>query len=197
VVHFLNKGGRDGWYLGEDLHGEERGQEWPDGRITGGNASLERDEESERMREEEEGWLPNRYKSHGANEGGALWVLRGATPLQLDRIGRYYPWRPTMHLGRQDEWHLVLWFRYRKHLSSDPFIKIIFHKHENKKLHELLSWHTVSCRPVTMGYLGQPPCLAGPYSGWHDGPMHRPKHDPYPLRVGSQAEVAVRKDRPI
>jgi hypothetical protein len=52
---------------------------------------LERGEESERMREEEEGWLPNRYKSQGANEGGALWVLRGATPLQLDRIGRYYP----------------------------------------------------------------------------------------------------------
>jgi hypothetical protein len=64
---------------------------------------LERDEESERMREEEEGWLPNQYKSQGASlvgalpcpkgasEGGALWVLRGATPLQLDRIGRYYP----------------------------------------------------------------------------------------------------------
>jgi hypothetical protein len=37
VVHFLNKGGG---YLGEDLHGEERGRERSDGQITSGDAAF-------------------------------------------------------------------------------------------------------------------------------------------------------------
>jgi hypothetical protein len=47
VVHFLNKGGGGGGCLGEDLHSEKRGWEWPEGRITGGGASLEREREEE------------------------------------------------------------------------------------------------------------------------------------------------------
>jgi hypothetical protein len=49
VVHFLNKGEV---YLGEDIHGEERGREWPQGRITGGGASLEREREENRKNKE-------------------------------------------------------------------------------------------------------------------------------------------------
>jgi hypothetical protein len=39
MVHFLNKGGGGGGYLEEDLHGEERGQEWPVGWIAGGSVT--------------------------------------------------------------------------------------------------------------------------------------------------------------
>jgi hypothetical protein len=49
VVHFLNKGG---WYLREDLQGEERGREWLEGRIAGADDFLERGEEKEEMRRE-------------------------------------------------------------------------------------------------------------------------------------------------
>jgi hypothetical protein len=61
VVHFLNKGEV---YLGEDIHGEERGREWPQGRITAGGASLERERERrvERIRKEEERLESNQYK---------------------------------------------------------------------------------------------------------------------------------------
>jgi hypothetical protein len=62
MVHFLNKWGGGGGYLGEDLHGEERGREWPNGRIAGGGATWERDEERERMKGGRRKALrPNRY----------------------------------------------------------------------------------------------------------------------------------------
>jgi hypothetical protein len=90
------------------------------------------------MREEEEGSRLNRYKGQGASpigtlpcpkgasKGGALRVLCGTTPLQLDRIERHCPWCPTMHLGCQDGWHHVLGSRYRKRLSRGLFVKKIF-----------------------------------------------------------------------
>jgi hypothetical protein len=37
IVYFLNKGGRRG-HLGKDLHEEEGGREWPDGRIADNGA---------------------------------------------------------------------------------------------------------------------------------------------------------------
>jgi hypothetical protein len=58
MVHFLNKGGEGGGYLGKDLHEEESGWDWPDDRIIGRDASWR-----EMRREEEERPLrPSRYK---------------------------------------------------------------------------------------------------------------------------------------
>jgi hypothetical protein len=42
VLHFVNKGGGGGGYIEEDLHGEERGREWPEGWIAGASNFLER-----------------------------------------------------------------------------------------------------------------------------------------------------------
>jgi hypothetical protein len=70
---------------------------------------VERDAESERMREEEESVLrPNQYKGQdsslvdalpcpkGISKGDTLQVLRGATPSSC-------PQCPAIHLGRHDE----------------------------------------------------------------------------------------------
>jgi hypothetical protein len=63
---------------------------------------------------DEESFHPNRYKEQGANligalrypkgtsECGTLRVLHGAPTLQLDRLWRHCPWRPTIHLGHYD-----------------------------------------------------------------------------------------------
>jgi hypothetical protein len=55
MVHFLNKGGGGGGYIGEELHGEERGQEWSDARITGDDASWRQMRRGRERGEEEEG----------------------------------------------------------------------------------------------------------------------------------------------
>jgi hypothetical protein len=110
-------------------HGEERGEVG----------------KKERKKTKEESLSPNQYMEQGAslvgalqcpkgaNEGGALRVLHGATTLQLDRLGHYCPWCPTIHLGRQDGWRPVLGSIYEKRLPRGPFVKNVFHKGQNKK----------------------------------------------------------------
>jgi hypothetical protein len=89
---------------------------------------------------------PNRYKEQGASligalqcpkgasEGGALRVLCGVTTLQLNKLARHCPWHPTIHLGRQDGWRIVLGSIYGKRLPKGPFVKNVFHKGQNKKI---------------------------------------------------------------
>jgi hypothetical protein len=50
VVHFLNKGGG---YLGEALHEEERGREWPTLQIAAGGDFLEREKRRGEEKEKE------------------------------------------------------------------------------------------------------------------------------------------------
>jgi hypothetical protein len=65
----------------------------------------------------------------GVSEGGALRAYVVRFPLLAGLLGRHYPWRPTMHLRRQDGCHYVLKFRYKKSICEKMFFKRV------KKLH--------------------------------------------------------------
>jgi hypothetical protein len=93
--------------------------------------------------------MPYRVPKAPAREGGALWVLSGATPFQLDNIGHHCPWRPTIQLGHHDGWLPILGSIYEKRLWRSPFVKNAFHKGQNKKKYtkneRVTTWATKFC----------------------------------------------------
>jgi hypothetical protein len=132
MVHFLNKGGGGGGYLGEDLHGEKRGQS---GRMGGSPAAARLGREMRRERDNEgrkkkglatepvlrvghqHCWRPT--VSLGHQRG---WCRSGPTWHNPVPAG-YCPRRPIVKLGHHDRWRPVLRSIYKNSLSRDPFIK--------------------------------------------------------------------------
>jgi hypothetical protein len=120
--------------LGKIFTERKRGWEWPEGRISGGDASLERDEESERMREEEKGLCTNRYKRQGASLTGTL--LCPKAPTRVVSFRSYVARPPSSWIGYRAivlgallcTWDVRIdaVLRFRKCLLKGLFIKMFF-----------------------------------------------------------------------